>query len=282
MTTPRLMFVHAHPDDESSKGSATAARYARSGAEVVLVCATDGGAGDVLNPSHPPVAPEDMVAVRARELAAAVEVIGFTRIHQLGFPDSGLPEDLTELPQDCFADIPVEESAGPLAQVIRAERPHVVVTYPPDGGYPHPDHIRVHTVTMAALRMAAESEGDMPGWQVPRTVFGTGFPRTRAQAINDALVALDLESPFAGWLENRDERDADRDPNIVLDVGEFFEVRDEALRAHATQVDPQGRWFHLPREVEIEHFPWETYVVIDGQPAPEGATDLFAGLDLTD
>lgn len=279
--TPRLLFVHAHPDDESSKGAPTAARYARDGAEVVLVTATDGAAGDVLNPSHPPVDPTDMVAIRERELARAVEIIGFTRTHQLDYPDSGLPEDPAEVPAGCFADVPVAESGARLAAVLRQERPHVVVTYPPDGGYPHPDHIRVHTVTIRALELAAEPDGDTPGWRVPRTVFGTGFPRTRTQAIHEAMVARGLESPFAGWLENREPRDADRPPDVVVDVAEFLDIRDDALRAHATQVDPDGRWFHVPREVELECFPWETYVVLDGKPAPEGATDLFAGLDLS-
>ncbi len=277
--TPRLLFVHAHPDDESSKGSPTAAAYARRGARVVLACCTDGSAGDVLNPSHPPVDRADMPALRERELATAAGIIGFDAVHELGFVDSGLPEDPADVPAGCFADLSVEETAPVLADVLRAERPHVVVTYPPDGGYPHPDHIRVHTVTMRALELA-EEDGDDPGWTVPRTVFGTGFPRARTEALHQALVARGIESPFVGWLEERGARDADLHPDVVVDVREFFDVRDDALRAHASQVDPEGRWFNIPREVEVDSFPWETYVVLAGEPAPEGATDLFAGLDL--
>lgn len=277
--TPRLMFVHAHPDDESSKGAPTAAKYHRAGARVVLVCATDGSAGDVLNPNHPDVDPADMPALRERELAAAVDVIGFDEVHALGFVDSGLPEDLADVPAGCFADLPLDDTAEALADVIRAERPHVVVTYSPDGGYPHPDHIRVHAFTMRALELAASD--DEAGWRVPRTVFGSGFSRVRLEAIHQAMLDRGMESPFASWLEDREERDADTPPDIRIDVADLFDVRDDALRAHASQVDPDGRWFQLPRAVEADVWPWETYVILDGKPAPEDADDLFAGLDLT-
>jgi mycothiol S-conjugate amidase len=277
--TPRLLFVHAHPDDESSKGAPTAAKYGRAGARVVLVCATDGSAGDVLNPNHPDVDPADMPALRERELDAAVEIIGFDEVYRLGFVDSGLPDDPSDVPPGCFADRPLDEVAAPLADVLRDERPHVVVTYAPDGGYPHPDHIRVHAATMRALELAAEPDD---GWRVPRTVFGAGFPRVRLEAIHQAMLDRGLESPFASWLDNREERDADRPHDVAVDVRDLFHVRDDALRAHASQVDPEGQWFDMPRDVEAEVWPWETYVILDGKPAPEGADDLFAGLDLTD
>lgn len=279
---PRLMFVHAHPDDESSKGAATAARYADEGAEVVLVTCTDGAAGDILNPSYPPLEPHEMAPVRERELARAIEIIGFERVHLLSYPDSGLPEDLADIPAGCFADVSIEDAAARLAEVIREERPHVIVTYPPDGGYPHPDHIRVYHATMAAVELAAVDDGDVAGWQVPRTMFGTGFPRTRVEAIDAAMTAHGLESPYANWLEDRSKRDADREPDITVDVGQWLDRRDAALLAHATQIDPGGRWFSIPREVEIEAFPWETYVVLAGVPAPSGAADLVAGLQLQD
>jgi len=277
---PRLMFVHAHPDDESSKGAATAAKYADQGGQVVLVTATDGAAGDILNPSYPPLEPHEMGPVRERELARAIDIIGFTRVHLLGYPDSGLPEDLADIPSGCFADVPVEESAVRLAAVLREERPHVVVTYPPDGGYPHPDHIRVHHVTMLAVELAAREAEGIAGWQVPRTMFGTGFPRARLEAIHAEMTARGLESPYEDWLADRKPRDADAAPDIVVDVADWRDRRDAALIAHATQIDPDGQWFSIPRDVEATAFPWETYVILDGAPASADATDLFAGLAL--
>jgi mycothiol S-conjugate amidase len=281
-TAPRLLFVHAHPDDESSKGAASAARYVDEGARVVLVTCTDGGAGEILNPSHPELDPADLVATRDRELAAAIDVIGFDRAHLLGYPDSGLPEDPEDLAPDCFARLPLDETAGRLADVLRAERPHVVVTYPPDGGYPHPDHIRVHDVTMRALELARDDDGDVDGWAVPRTVFVTGFSRARMQALHEGMLAAGHESPYDEWLERDGDRDADRDPDIRVDVAAWIDRRDDALRAHATQVDPEGTWFTVPREVERSTFPWDTFCILDGVPAPDGADSVFAGLDLGD
>lgn len=277
---PRLMFVHAHPDDESSKGAATAAKYADQGATVVLVCATDGAAGDILNPSHPPVESGEMAPVRERELARAVDVIGFERVHLMGFADSGLPDDPDDIEPGCFSDLPVDETARPLAALLREERPHVVVTYAPDGGYPHPDHVRVHDATMRALEMAVAEEDGTPGWRVPRTMYATGFSTDRMRALHEGMESAGLESPYGDRLADREPRDADRRPDVVIDVADWLHRRDDALRAHATQVDPDGQWFSVPREIETTTWPWDTYVILDGKPAPDGATDLFAGLEL--
>lgn len=286
MTAPRLMFVHAHPDDESSKGAATAARYADEGAEVLLVICTGGEAGDVLNPSYGEVHPHDMPAVRAAELERATKIIGFTRVHLLGERDSGYHEDLDDVPDGTFWRVPIDGPARRLAAIIRQERPHVIVTYPADGGYPHPDHIRTHTVTMAAVEAAADEDFDIegvPAWDVPRTVFITGFPRERTLAVHQAMVDAGQDSPYAEWVDKIDERgprDADTPADVRVDVANWFPRRDDALRAHATQVDPEGPWFAVPRDLEGDVFPWETYCLLRGVPYPDGATDLFEGLDL--
>lgn len=285
MKAPRLMFVHAHPDDESSKGAATAARYADVGVEVILVIVTGGEAGDVLNPAYGEVHPHDMPVVRAAELEEATKIIGFTRVHLLGERDSGYHEDLDEVPDDTFWRAPLDRPATRLAAIIRQERPHVVATYPADGGYPHPDHIRTHTVTMAAVEMAADEDVDIEGvptWDVPRTVYVTGFPRERTMAIHEAMHAAGVQSPYAEWIDRIDERgprDVDAIADVRIDVAAWFSRRDDALRAHATQVDPAGAWFAVPRDLEAEIFPWETYCLLRGDPYPDGATDLFEGLD---
>lgn len=283
--THRLLFVHAHPDDEASKGAATAARYVDEDAEVVLVTCTGGEAGEVLNASHPAVDPVELPGVRALELAAAVAVIGFTRTTGLGQFDSGWHEDLADVPDGCFAAVPIDQPATRLATILREERPHVVVTYPADGGYPHPDHIRTHEVTMRAVELAADRDADAvagEAWDVPRTVYGTGFPRERTEALHEAMVEKGLDSPFADWVDKLDERgprDADADPDVRVHVADWFPRRDDALRAHATQVDPSGHWFAVPRELEATVYPWETFVLLRGAPFPPGADDLFAGLD---
>lgn len=287
MTPPRLLFVHAHPDDESSKGAATAARYVDDGAVVVLVTATDGAAGDILNPALEGTDMADLPAIRAAELQAATTAIGFTRIHSLDEPDSGWHEDLATVPEDVFYSRPVDGPARRLAALIREERPHVVVTYSVDGGYPHPDHIQTHVVSMAAADLAADASADIPGevWEIPRIVYATGFPWERVEGIHHAMVARGLTSPYEEWVAGSDDRgarDADKPCDARLDVAAWFPRRDEALLAHATQVDPDGMWFRVPRDLEVEVFPWETYVLLRGEPYPDGATDLFEGLALAD
>ncbi|MBW3658668.1 MAG: mycothiol conjugate amidase Mca [Actinobacteria bacterium] len=280
--TRRLMFVHAHPDDESSKGAATAARYVDEGAEVVLVTCTGGEAGEVLNPACEDVPPERMSAMREAELAAAVGIIGFTRTHQLGFHDSGYHEDPAGVPEGTFARTPVDEPATKLAEVIRAERPHVLVTYPEDGGYPHPDHIMCHEVSVRAVELA--EVGDLAGepWRVPKVYACTAFPPERVLALHEGLLARGLESPFEGWMERRAERDeAKGEPAALIDVGDWLTRRDDALRAHVTQVDPDGFWFQVPRDLERSAYPYEAYLRIRADVATEEPEDdLFAGLDV--
>ncbi len=282
----RLLVVHAHPDDESSKGAATSARYVDEGAAVVLVTCTGGEAGEVLNEKVGPIATEELPAVRARELAAAVEAIGFTRTHHLGETDSGWHEDLDAVPvSDCFWHAPLDRPAGRLAAILRSERPQVVVTYPPDGGYPHPDHIRTHDVTMRAVELAADPAADVVGdpWLVARVVGTTVFTGSHLRALHGAMLDAGLESPYAEWLEGDEpppQRDADRLPIAArLDVGEWLDRRDAALLAHATQVDPDGAWFAVPREIELAAWPFESFVAIRPSEV-EGAPldDLFDGL----
>lgn len=142
----RLMAVHAHPDDESSKGAATMARYVDEGVAVLVVTCTGGERGSVLNPKlDRPDVWENITEIRRQEMAAARAILGVEQAW-LGFVDSGLPEGdpLPPLPEGCFALQDVDHAAEPLVRVMREFRPHVVTTYDENGGYPHPDHIMCH------------------------------------------------------------------------------------------------------------------------------------------
>jgi mycothiol S-conjugate amidase len=279
--TRRLLFVHAHPDDESSKGAATAARYAEEGAEVVLVTCTGGEAGEVLNPACADVPPEDIPAVREAELAAAVKILGFTRTYQLGFRDSGFHEDPAGVPEGTFGRTPVDVPAEVLAGIIREERPLVLVTYPEDGGYPHPDHIMCHEVSLRAVELAESGDLDGTPWRVPKIYACTAFPPERVLALHDGMLARGLDSPFEGWLERRAEREESRHPpGALVDVGDWLGRRDDALRAHVTQVDPDGFWFSIPRDLERDVYPYEAFLTLrDDIGGDEPVDDLFAGLE---
>jgi mycothiol S-conjugate amidase len=290
--TRRLLFVHAHPDDEASKGAATAARYLDAGAEVVLVTCTGGEAGEVLNPRFGELAPERMAEVRAAELAAAVEAVGFTRAHVLGYLDSGYHEDPARVPEGTFARVPLDLPARDLAAILRRERPQVVVTYPEDGGYPHPDHIRTHEVTMRAVVLAADPDAvlaadpdvapDEAGepWQVAKVYASHVFTLERLRALRDAIVALD---PHHRALERLDDRLGRRPPVQVdarVDCAAYFDRRDAALRAHASQVDPDGHWFVIPADLERDAYPYEAYTLLHSEvPVSPPEDDLFAGID---
>lgn len=287
-TKLRLMHVHAHPDDESSKGAASTAKYVAEGVDVHVVTCTGGERGSILNPAfeHPGILenPELIAEIRREEMDKAREILGITQ-DWLGFVDSGWPEGNPKppLPEDCFALVPIEEAAAPLVSLIRSFRPHVLTTYDENGGYPHPDHIKCHEVSVYAFEAAADPErypelGEP--WQVKKLYYHHGWSRARIEAINAAMDRHGLESPYKDWLEKRDI-DPEHENRLTTRVpcSEYFHVRDQALIAHATQIDPNGFWFAVPREVQAEAWPTEDYELVKSvvdSPVPED--DLFAGL----
>ena len=143
-----LLSIHAHPDDEASKGAGTVARYADEGVHTVLVTCTGGEAGDILNPAaDTPEARANLGAVRMEELHNSVEAIGYASLHMLGYHDSGMPDTEVNARPDNFANAPLDEAVGRFVRIIRTERPQVILTYGEDHtGYPHPDHIRTHEI----------------------------------------------------------------------------------------------------------------------------------------
>ncbi|HVE97050.1 MAG TPA: mycothiol conjugate amidase Mca [Pseudonocardiaceae bacterium] len=285
----RMMAVHAHPDDESSKGAATMARYVAESHDVMVVTCTGGERGSILNPSFMPAdlaeRPEEMSAVRRQEMARAAQILG-VRHRWLGYVDSGLPEGDPKppLPPGCFAVVPLEGPTHDLVRVIREFRPHVVVTYDENGGYPHPDHIRCHEVSVAAFDAAGDPDrfpdAGQP-WQPLKLYYMHGFSRRRMQLLHDALLTAGAESPFGEWLARWDPSLPDVLERVTtrVECGEYFGVRDDALRAHATQIDPASRWFVVPHTVQRELWPTEEYELarsLVDTTVPED--DLFSGV----
>jgi len=279
----RLMAVHAHPDDESSKGAATSAKYAATTADVLVVSCTGGERGDVLNPNlqGDPHIERDLAQVRRDEMKRAQEILGVQHTW-LGFVDSGLPEGdpLPPLPEGCFALEPLEVTTEALVREIRRFRPHVMTTYDENGGYPHPDHVMTHTVSMAAF-LAAGDPAAYPHagapWQ-PLKLYYNAHNRAKYAAFHEALLARGLESPYADWLTDWDPADA-RTITTRVHCADWFDQRDQALLAHATQIDPDGAWFHVPREVQAQVWPTEDFeAAVSYVPVEPIEDDLFAGL----
>jgi mycothiol S-conjugate amidase len=278
----RLLTVHAHPDDESSKGAGTVARYHDEGARCVLVCCTGGEAGDILNPAMDrPDVRENLEQVRRDELATAADIIGYDEVVWLGYRDSGMPDSEENKDPRSFAQADLDEAVGRLVAIIRRERPQVIVTYPDrQEGYPHPDHLRVYDISALAFDAAADPDrypeaGDP--WQ-PLKLYFTMWSMERILAIHEKLLELGIESPFdEKWFERPSQEDR---ITTKVEIAPYYGRRKAALLAHATQIDPASPfWFALPDEVAAGVHPYDDYhlarSLVDSE-LPED--DLFAGI----
>lgn len=277
-----LLTIHAHPDDEASKGAGTVARYHAEGVRTVLVCATGGEAGDILNPEmDTDEVRENLPAVRRDELDNAAKVIGYDEVVMLGYRDSGMPDSEHNHHPDCFAQADFTESVGRFVAIIRRERPQVVVTYGDDQrGYPHPDHLRVHDISVAAFEQAGDPDAHPwagAPWQ-PLKLYYSMWSRKRIQAMHEKFLELGLESPFDDRWFKRPSQDDRVTTSISLEG--FEDVRGDALLAHRTQVDPNSKfWFGIPPEVQRSIHPFDEYILARSlveAPVPED--DLFAGI----
>ncbi|MBK5289728.1 MAG: mycothiol conjugate amidase Mca [Acidimicrobiia bacterium] len=282
-----LLSVHAHPDDEASKGAGTVAKYAAEGVRGVLVCCTGGEEGDILNPAmDTEEVRANLHAVRLAELEASVAAIGYEQLYLLGYRDSGMKDSDSNAHAENFANAPFDEAVERLVRIIRAERPQVVITYGDEREfYPHPDHVRVHEISGPAFDAAGDPnqfpEAGEP-WQ-PSKLYFTGWSARRVRALHEAFLARGDESPYAQWFERGFSEARDGRFTTFIDVSDFLANRRAALLAHRTQVDPDGFWMRLPDDVVREVFPWEEFeldrtLVETGTPDGEPEDDLFAGV----
>ncbi|WP_053412588.1 mycothiol conjugate amidase Mca [Corynebacterium lactis] len=280
------MAVHAHPDDESSKGAATMARYVDEGYRVKVVTCTGGEAGSILNPAMDrPEVRDNIAEVRVREMAEAARILGVEH-EWLGFVDSGLPSGrpVPVLADGVFARQPVEEAVKPLIRSIREFRPHVLIAYDENGGYPHPDHIMTHIISMRAWLETGQEKYPELGkpWEIKKLYYTHGFIKARLMFLEKYYADRDMESPlgeaFRRWA--KEKGDIMTRVTTQVECAEYFPQRDDALRAHATQIDPNGPFFAVPTAIQQEVWPTEEFELARTRvqvSLPE--TDLFAGID---
>ncbi len=282
--------MHAHPDDESLTTGATIAHYAAQGATVRVVTCTMGEEGEVIGDRWSQLAvdaADQLGGYRISELSTALAALGAGEPIFLGgagrWRDSGMPGTPARHRQR-FVDADIEGPVAALVAIIRELRPHVVVTYDPNGGYGHPDHIRAHEVTTAAV--AAAAGGGHPGepWQVPK-FYWTVLAQS---AIADGLAAIG--EPPADWITIKPEDLTfgypDEKVDAVIDASAQLPAKAAALRAHATQVSvaPDGRSLALSNLVALPLWGIEHYVLAAGSPGERDGngveTDLLAGVNL--
>jgi mycothiol S-conjugate amidase len=277
-----LLTVHAHPDDEASKGASTVARYQDEGIRTILVCCTGGEEGDILNPAMDrPDVRERLPEVRREELEAATKIIGYDEVIMLGYRDSGMPDSEANKRPEAFANAPIDESVGRLVAMIRRARPQVIVTYGDDQSrYPHPDHLMVHDISVLAFERAGDADWypEHGAPYQPQKLYYSAWSVRRMKAVHEKMLELGMESPFSDDWFNRPSQD-DRVTTRV-DISPWASVRRLALLAHATQVDPTSKfWFGLPDDVSDSLHTHEDYIrarsLVDADLPEE---DLFAGL----
>ncbi|MBV8959669.1 MAG: mycothiol conjugate amidase Mca, partial [Actinobacteria bacterium] len=259
-----LLCVHAHPDDEASKGAGTVAKYHAEGVHTVLVCATGGEEGDILNPAmDKPEVRENIHEIRLEELRRSVEVIGYDELIMLGYRDSGMPDSEANKDPRSFAQADLDEAVGRLVEIVRRTRPQVMITYNEDQqGYPHPDHLRVHDISMAAFEAAADPDRFPDAgepWQISKVYYSV-WSRKRFVAMHEKFLELGLESPFDDkWFDRPSQDDS---ITTTIDISEQADVRRNALLAHATQIDPTSPfWFGLPPDIARTVHPFEEYLL---------------------
>lgn len=289
---PRLLFVHAHPDDESLNNGATIAHYAALGAAVHVVTCTLGEEGEVIGERWVQLAADhadQLGGYRIGELTAALHLLGIGEPMFLGgagrWRDSGMAATEARGRTVRFVDADKDEAVGALVAILRELRPHVVVTYDPNGGYGHPDHIRAHDVTTAAV--AASGSADYPGkaWTVPK-FYWTVMSRNAFEA---SAAVLGPEDMLPGWVVADDESEfayGDDQIDAMLDASDGLAAKIGALTAHTTQVTvgPTGRACALSNNVALPILGFEAYVLASGTAGERNGrgweTDLLAGVDL--
>ncbi|MFD7404829.1 N-acetyl-1-D-myo-inositol-2-amino-2-deoxy-alpha-D-glucopyranoside deacetylase [Streptomyces sp. NPDC059866] len=275
----RLLLVHAHPDDESINNGATMAKYAAEGAHVTLVTCTLGELGEVIPPELAHLTGVALGEYRLRELTAAMRELGVEDFRLLGgvgrYRDSGMIGLAANDDAACFWQADVDEAAAHLVEVIREVRPQVLITYDPDGGYGHPDHIQAHRIAQRAAELAA-AEG-LPiakvYWnRVPRTVAEKAFA-----GLQEDLSRLPF--PRAATLDDVPGVVDDERITTEIDGTAYAAAKAAAMRAHATQIDVAEPYFALSNELAQPVFTTEYYELVRGERAQARETDLFAGIE---
>jgi N-acetyl-1-D-myo-inositol-2-amino-2-deoxy-alpha-D-glucopyranoside deacetylase len=281
MAARTLLTVHAHPDDEALGTGGILARYAAEGVRTVLVTCTDGAVGEISDPTL--ATPHNLAEVRDRELADAVKILGVHRLVKLGYRDSGMAGTPDNAHPASFNQADLSQAIGRVVEVIRTERPQVLVTYDERGGYGHPDHIRSHQVAVGAFEAAGQASrypSAGPAWS-PSKLYYAVFPRSAAYRFAERLRGLGIEVPFDRPRDASSEEMPfgvpDEQITTIVDVSAYVEVKHAALAAHRTQMGPEQFFMRLPPELFAEAFGRETFKRIVG-PGELPESDLFAGL----
>ena len=266
MTT--LFLVHAHPDDEAISTGGVMMKAKADGHRVVLVTATRGEVGEIYN-MDPETSRPRLGEIRTEELTRAAEILGVDRFEFLDYRDSGMVDTADNKDPKSFHQARLDEAAGKLAMLLREERPDVVITYGEDGVYGHPDHIKAHFVTNAALDLL-----ERDGW-APKKLYYTAIPRSMMEAFMSQM-------PEEAARQNTNMRITGTPDELVttrIDVRDYLDRKRKAFAAHVSQNDPNSWFTTMASQIYEIAFGTEYYQLARGKPGsalPE--EDVFAGI----
>ncbi len=279
MTKKRLLAVLAHPDDESFGPGGTFARYADEGVDVHIAIATDGVAGSVADGYEEAL--NKLVAVRTKELDAAVEILG-VKLHKLNYRDSGYINDPANNHPEAFINTDEREAIGKVVKLIREIQPQVVVTHDETGGYFHPDHIHCWKITTAAFQAASDPDqypeiGPAP-FQ-PERLYFTAFPNSMVK-IYTVLLRLRGKDPTAqGKNKDIDFTRLGISPKKIharINWRDYWDTKIAASAQHASQGGGTSQSRTMPVWIQKRLFAKDNFIRAY-PPVPDGykETDLF-------
>lgn len=279
-----LMTVHAHPDDESSKTAGTVAKYSDDGVRTVLVCATGGEEGEMLNQHFTGLnSSADIADVRRKELKKATDILGYSEVYMLGYRDSGMAGSQSNSSPAAFCNIGLDEATSALVEIIRKERPQVLITYGEDQSrYPHPDHLKVHEISVLAFQLAGDHQyhPELGRAHQVSKLYYTIWSKARIIALHERFMQLGLESPYNDEALARPGQDEQITTSI--NVYDYFDRKLGALRSHGSQIDPNSQFFFgLSSQDQAAAYPLEDYRLAQskvGTSLDVLETDLFAGI----
>lgn len=274
-----LLGAFAHPDDESFGTGGLLARYVAEGAHVSLVCATNGEVGEISDSSL--ATPETLGDVRVGEMKEAARVLGISELIMLGYRDSGMPGTAENSDPRAFAQAPDDEVVSRLVGIIRRLRPQVVVTFDPNGGYGHPDHISIHLHTVAAFHASGDPERfpeEGAPWQ-PARLFYSAIPRSAFKEMREHMESAGIDTSEFEHFEEAVIGWPDDQINVIMDVTDTIDTKWRALQSHRTQLGGDNFFSRLPEAVIKQMLSRETFVQAWPEPS-EGLrlTHLFDGL----
>ncbi|MDJ0358893.1 PIG-L family deacetylase [Rhodococcus sp. H29-C3] len=247
-----LVCFHAHPDDEVFTTGGIMRLAADAGHRVVLVTATDGALGEF--PDGILRAGETLVERRKFELESSASVLGADRVVMLHYADSGMAGTVENDNPDAFCNADVDAAARKLADVLEEEQADVVTIYDPNGGYGHPDHIKVHVVGMRAAELAGIAN-----------VY-------EATTNRDHMKALVMANP--NWSEENSPPDLDSfglpeaEITTIVDVSAAMDAKRAAMHAHETQVGDFGPFLDMPLDMLTAAFGREWFRRVGAESGP--------------